>query len=222
MNDPDPRPLWHWPNRRHLGHFLLRGVLVGAWFGLVYGGADWITAQHDYRVRVHLDADLAVPFVPASVLGYMAIYPLFWTAPFVLHTGRELRALAATLFAVIGVAGICFLVLPAAAVFPPTPDCGRWQDLVDFAKRLALTYNFVPSLHVAMSVVCAAIYALYAGILGRVLLGLWAGVIAVSTMLLHQHYVIDVVTGMLLGMAGVRWIYCRRMLTVPPTPARRG
>jgi membrane-associated phospholipid phosphatase len=215
MADKGPRPFWHLPAWRHLGHFLLLGLFVGAWFVLVYGGADWFTSQHDYRVRVHLDVDLAVPFVPAAVLGYMALYPLFWAAPFILRTEHELQAMAATLCMVILVAGVCFLVLPAEIAFPPTPDCGPWEDLVRFAKRLALANNLVPSLHVAMSVMCAAIYALYAGALGRAILWLWAGVIALSTMLLHQHYVIDVVTGVLLGVAGVRWIYCRRMLTVP-------
>jgi membrane-associated phospholipid phosphatase len=211
MTEPAERPFWQWPTWRHLVRFLVLGLGVGAWFTLVYGGADCITDQHTYRVRVHLDADLAIPFVPASVVGYMAVYPLFWIGPFVLHTARELRRLALTLATVIAVGGVCFVILPAASAFPPTPDCGRWEELVRFAQRLALTYNYVPSLHVTMSVVCAGIYALYASTLGRLLLWTWASVIALSTLLLHQHYMIDVVTGYLLGIAGMRWVYCPRV-----------
>lgn len=222
MTDAAPRPFWHLPDRHHLGHFLLLSLVVGAWGALVYGGTDWIIAQHAYRVRVHLDAELATPFVPASVLGYMAMYPLFWAAPFVLHTGRELRVLAATLCVVIGVAGVCFLLLPAEPAFPPTPDCGPWDGLVRLAKQIALTYNLVPSLHVTLSVVCVAVYSLYAGALGRTVLWLWAAVIAISTLLLHQHYIIDVVTGLLLGCAGVRWVYCRWAFTVPRIQAPHG
>jgi membrane-associated phospholipid phosphatase len=222
MNDPAPRPFWQWPDRWHVGHYLLLSLGVSVWGTLVYGGADWLTAQHTYRVRVHLDAELATPFVPASVLGYTALYyPLFWGVPFILHTGRELHALATTLCTVIGVAGICFLLLPAEPAFPPTPDCGPWEDLVCVAKQVALTYNLVPSLHVAFSVILLTVYGLYAGMLGRMILSLWAAVIAASTLLLHQHYIIDVVTGLLLGLAGVRWVYCRQAFTAPRSQAPR-
>jgi membrane-associated phospholipid phosphatase len=221
MTDAARRPFWQWPGLRHLGHYLLLSVGVTAWGTLVYAGADWITAQHTYRVRVHLDAELAMPFVPASVLGYTALYyPVFWVAPFVLHTGRELRALALTLSAVIGVAGVCFLLVPAEPAFPPTPDCGAWADFVRVAKQIALTYNLVPSLHVTFSVVCVTVYSLYAGALGRTILWLWAAVIAASTLLFHQHFIIDVVTGLLLGLAAVRWVYCR-YATAPRSPAPR-
>jgi membrane-associated phospholipid phosphatase len=118
----------------------------------------------------------------------------------------ELRALAATLFAVILVGGVCFLLLPVELAFPPTPECGPWDGLVRFAKAVALTNNMLPSLHVALSVACAAVCSPYAGALGRMILWSWASVVAVSTLLLHQHYLIDVLTGASLGAAGVRWV----------------
>jgi membrane-associated phospholipid phosphatase len=211
MTEPARRPLLQWPDRRHFGHFLLLGALITAWWVLVYGGADAITGRHDWRIRVHFDAELAIPFVPASVLGYMALYPLFWAAPFVLHTGRELRALAWTLVTVIGVAGVCFVLLPVASAFGRTPDCGQWQGLVEFAQRIALTHNYLPSLHVALTVVCARVYSLHAGVVSRTILGLWASIVAASTMLLHQHYALDVVAGAALALLAVRWIYQRRL-----------
>src|SRR4051812_40151931 len=117
-----PQRFWHRPGRDHLGYFLLAGSVVGGWFGLVYGGADLLTAQHSYRVRLHLAADLAVPFVPAAVVVYMSIYLLFAAAPFVLSSRAELRALAATLASVIGVAGVCFVAFPGAIAFPPAGE----------------------------------------------------------------------------------------------------
>jgi membrane-associated phospholipid phosphatase len=115
--------------------------------------------------------------------------------------------LAVALAVVIGVAGLFFLALPARSVFPPLPDMGVWTDLVRSAKWLALENNLMPSLHVAMTVVCVAIYARQAKRIGKLLLWLWAASIAVSTLLLHQHYVVDVITGLALGLAGVRWVY---------------
>jgi membrane-associated phospholipid phosphatase len=206
-------PFWHWPGWRRLALVLCLSLLVGAWFELIYGGADWLTSRHDFRVRVHLGAELDMPFVPAAVLGYLSIYCLFAMPVFVLRTSRELCALAAMLVVVILCAGIGFLLVPAEAAFPPAGEMGRWAPLVRFAKTVALTNNFIPSLHVALSVALVVVFARRAGPLGKALLTLWGSVIALSTPLLHQHYLLDVVTGAVLGWAGVYCIYDR---LIPP------
>ncbi len=202
-----PQPFWHWPGWRQLGRFLLLASAVTAWFVLVFGGADFLTGQHRYRVRLHFDAELAMPFVPSAVVGYMSIYAAFWMAPFILRTRQELQALAQTLLIVILVAGLCFLIFPGELHFPAEGDLGIWAGPVQFARQLALTYNLAPSLHVALSVACIAIYARQAHTLGKWLLWLWSVAICWSTLLLHQHYVLDVVTGFLLGLAGVYGAY---------------
>jgi membrane-associated phospholipid phosphatase len=212
-------PFWHLPTRSHLRRALILSAAVGVWFEIVYGGANWLTHQHGYRVRLHTDAELAVPFVPAAVVGYMSLYPLFAIAPFVLRTERELTALALCLAVQIGVAGIGFLVFPAENLFPPPGEMGDWSATVRFAKWLALDYNLAPSLHVAMGTLCAAVYARQAPPPGRAALWLWAGIIGVSTLLLHQHYVVDIVTGYLLAFVGVRFVYDRLLQTRPPSPA---
>jgi membrane-associated phospholipid phosphatase len=212
-----PQPFWHWPGWRQIGFFLLLAGAVTVWFAIIYGGANFITGLHRYRVRLHLDAELAIPFVPQAVLGYMSIYAAFWMAPFILRTRQELQALARTLLVVILVAGVCFLIFPGELHFPPDGDTGIWTGLVHFAKELALAYNLAPSLHVALTVVCITIYARQAGSFGKGLLWLWSGAICLSTLLLHQHHVIDVVTGFVLGLAGVHWVYDRHKRNTNPS-----
>jgi membrane-associated phospholipid phosphatase len=202
-------PIWHWPSWQHWCHYLMLSAAVGIWFAIVYVGADWFADQHGYRVRLHLDSDLAVPFVPAAVAGYMSIYSLFAAVPFVLRTKRECDALAGTMAAVIAFAGVCFLLFPADSAFTTTHEMGAWAGMVRFAKWVALTHNFAPSLHVALSTLCVIVFARRAPPTGRVALWLWAGIVGLSTMLLHQHYMIDVVTGYLLAWAGVRVVYDR-------------
>jgi hypothetical protein len=86
---------------------------------------------------------------------------------------------------------------------------GAWEGLIRFAKELALPHNMAPSLHVALSVVCVAVYVRRAPAPGAVLLWAWSFLIAASTVLLHQHYLIDVLTGYALGWAAVRLVYDR-------------
>jgi membrane-associated phospholipid phosphatase len=80
---------------------------------------------------------------------------------------------------------------------------------VRFVKWVARPHNLLPSLHVALSVVCVHVYARHAGTAGKALLWLWAGAVAASTLLLHQHYLLDVLSGAALGWAGVRGVYDR-------------
>jgi membrane-associated phospholipid phosphatase len=149
------------------------------------------------------------------VLLYVSIYPLFALAPFVLRRREELRALALALAAVILGGGVGFVLLPAEAAFPPPGHAGCWQELYTLARQLARRYNMVPSLHVALGVTCVAVYAPRARWTVAALLWIWAVGIAVSTLLTHQHHLLDVATGWLLGWAG-GWL-CRRCQR--PTPA---
>ena len=146
------RPFLAWPGWAHLRWAGLLFVQVTVWFGLVYGGADWFTAQRTARVRVNLEAELSIPLIPSFTVVYMSIYPLFLAAPYVLRTRRDLTTLAIDLSLAILFAGIVFLLVPAQLAFAPSQNLGPWEGLFRFADRLNLDYNLVPSLHVASSV----------------------------------------------------------------------
>jgi len=179
------------------------------WFVLVYGGMDFLTARRSFRVPVHFPAELAIPFIPVMTLFYMSIYLLFWMAPFVLRTRREFRALVITVAFAILFGGIGFFLFPADLAFVPPreEDLGIWAGLFHCADRLNLTYNLLPSLHVAFAVVCVTIFSGRAPAAGRVLLWFWAAMIAASTVLIHQHHLLDVATGWLLALVCVKLFY---------------
>jgi membrane-associated phospholipid phosphatase len=180
-------------------------AVVTLWFGIIYGGADWFTAHRTARVRVHLDAELSLPLIPAFTLGYMSIYLLFFAAPFVLRTRRELTALASIQALAILIAGLGFFLLPAQLAFPPPQNLGPWEGLFRFADRLNLDYNLVPSLHVALSVICLELFAPCAPPPGRMTLRAWGLLIAASTVLTHQHHLLDAASGYVLAFAVLKW-----------------
>jgi len=204
-----PEPFWGWPGWKHLRFAWLLSLAGLLWFVLIYGGADAITAHRNFRVRVYLDAELKIPFVPEAVIIYMSIYPLFLAAPFILRKRREFLALALTLNLVILAGGICFLLFPAQVAYPPPTDLGAFPDLYRFADRLSLTYNLVPSLHVALTAVCIAVVAGRSSAIGKTLFWVWAVAVAASTLLIHKHHVLDAVTGFILAWAAYKFIYLR-------------
>jgi membrane-associated phospholipid phosphatase len=202
-------PLLGWPGWAIPAQTLVLAMLVTLWWVLVYHGLNRLTEVRSYRVRVHLDAELAMPFVPPFILAYLSLNVVFVPVPFILRSYQELQALALTLAAVTAVAGICFLLFPAELAYLPR-DPGSWSPLFALARAVALpNYNLVPSLHVAMSCICLAAYAGHCGRAGKALLATWAAAIALSTLLTHQHHVLDVAAGLILAVAGNRFIYDR-------------
>lgn len=193
-----------WPGWPFLRFAWLLSAINAVWFEFVYGGCNWITAHRTLRVPIHLPIELSIPLIPCAVLGYMSIYLLFLAGPFIVRDRREFAALISALALATFIGGIGFLLVPARAAFAPAGDLGLWNGLFAFAHSLALEYNMVPSLHVALSVCCIAAFARYAAPSGRVLLWCWAGMIALSTLLTHQHHIVDVVSGWGVGIVGYR------------------
>ena len=208
-------PFLGWPGWPHLRYAALLSLANTLWFLIVYGGADLLTARRGLRVPVHVPAELRIPFVPWMTVFYMSVYGLFLLAPFVLRTRRELRPAILSMAVAIAVSGVCFLLFPAELAFAPVEEeqLGIWTGLYRIADRLNLTYNLLPSLHVAFAVICAASFSPRAPRPIRLALWLWVTLIAASTVLTHQHHVLDAVTGWLLALACVR--------ALPSRPADR-
>jgi membrane-associated phospholipid phosphatase len=198
-----------WPGCRHLGRTLVLGLALSAWFAAIYGGADWLTHRRSTRFRVHLDFETGIPFVGSMTVGYLSIYPLFWLGPFVLRRPSELHALVKVLGLTTLCGGIGFLLLPAELAYGTPAPSSPWASMFALADRVNLNYNLVPSLHVALATACVAVYARYAGTTVAVGLWTWCAVIAASTVLTHQHHLLDVATGFLLGLVLGRVVYPR-------------
>jgi membrane-associated phospholipid phosphatase len=201
-------PFVKWPGWTHLKFAALLTLLGTICFIIVYGGCDAITAHRAARVRIHFDWELAIPLVPAMTIFYMSIYALFLAAPFIIRERKQFLHLSLKLNAAILIAGITFLLIPAQLAFPPAENetVGAWAALFNFADRLNLQYNLVPSLHVTLSVICIATFSKRASPWIAGILWLWTIAISLSTVLAHQHHVIDVLVGWALA-----WALCLRI-----------
>jgi membrane-associated phospholipid phosphatase len=183
------------------------GVVVTAWFAAVFFGAEWVTSLHGWRVAIDFEWERGIPFWPWMAVVYLSIFPLMWCAPLLIEAPRNIRSMALSLCAVIGAAGIGFLICPATLNYGPTGAMvAPWESLYQLSDWMNLDHNLVPSLHVALAVCCVAVYTQSHRIdaLTRGILWVWAMLIALSTLLTHQHHVVDVAMGWVLGMVGGR------------------
>lgn len=189
------RPLLRWPSAAGWSIFFGRGALLVLLWIAVYGGADLLAARHEYRVRVHFDFELGMPFWPQFAAAYLSLLPMLWLSPFVLHQQERLRRFAADLAWLIAISGIGFVLLPATPAYPAPAVSAGSPAIFQVADRLNLDFNMLPSLHVGMAVLCAATYSRQAGKVATAGFWIWAFAISASTLVTHQHHVADVVAG---------------------------
>ena len=167
----------------------------------------WQAVPPEYLTLSSIDN--AVPFWPASGLVYISIY-FFLTATFVALRDFAVvsRFVYACLFAQV-IAAVCFVVWPI--VYPRelylAPTASRLDaEILELVRSMDTPANCLPSLHVSTAVLCAV--ALRADRDTR-LGALIALPLALSTLTFKQHYFVDVLAGLALGLlAGLvffRW-----------------
>lgn len=199
-------PFLAWPGARHVAFTLGLQAIGFVWFYLVYGATDYLTGLHSWRVPVHLEAELAIPFVPAMTIAYSSLYPMFWCTPFALRTREEVWRFFRVYCTEVAIAGVFFLLIPATPAFPPhaEDELGPFAAMFGNADRFNLTYNMAPSLHVAFATTTAWLLTRNAAPGLRALFYAWAALICASTVLTHQHHLVDIAGGIVLTWFSVR------------------
>ena len=172
-------------------------------FSSVYGGASLITALRSPHPAPYFPFELRLPFLPSMAAVYLTVPLAMLLTPFILRTWREFVPFFLTLTAETLTAGLCFLLLPFARAYPPRIASGFWGGIFHFADVLNLEYNQVPSLHVTFAVTLALVFGRRCGSLGRFLLIAWAAVVCLSTLLIHEHHLVDVASGIVLAAAAL-------------------
>lgn len=170
-------------------------VLVAATL-VVY---QWLNARLEPRYDFWLPLDGWIPFWPSTWVVYASFYVLLPLAAWWARPGEYGR----TLLAVLTANACCwvgFVLFPAHYPRPPLDGVSPvWlHDALASMWRDDLPGNTLPSIHVTTSLLVALRLREARG--GPVWL-LWGGAIALSTLTVKQHFVADVVAGVVLALA---------------------
>lgn len=174
-----------------------------AFWVLVYGGASVVSGHVPWRVPVALPGEPWVPLVPSFSVVYLSLGGLLLLAPAVLRTWDAVRPLFRLLIAQTVIAAACFVLIPARA--EPWLDPAPQGLVMTVADTINLERNYFPSLHVTYSWTAALAIGRHGGRPVAAFAWAWALGITAATLLLHQHYVLDVVAGIGLAVGGWRW-----------------
>lgn len=168
-------------------------------FVVAYGATNWITTQRIDVGTWYYAWERFIPFVPIMIIPYLSTDLFFVAAPFLCRDRRELRLLASRIAVAIVLAAGCFLLFPLELAVERPEACG-WLGAV-FRRFIALDapHNLLPSLHIALRVLLVPVYHRRTQGWLRVATHAWFFLIGLSTLLTHQHHVIDVGGGFLLA-----------------------
>jgi membrane-associated phospholipid phosphatase len=171
-------------------------------FSIVYPFCNWAVARQADPLHIYFDWELAIPFIPDFIIGYASLLLVFYVPPFFLDV-KEIRALGQQMIGTTMLAGVLFLLLPAELGFARVaPSESVFFPVYEFIFLVDHPHNLVPSLHVIYtSLILLSAAAATKYLLTRLLLFLWLIVICASTVLIHQHHVIDVASGIAIAAA---------------------
>ncbi|MBT0459884.1 phosphatase PAP2 family protein [Morganella morganii] len=185
------------PFSRRVISYLLWCIPVSVVFFTVYPLMNAYTAGRGSLYALWFPAELNIPFVPGFIWVYCSFY-LIILMPVLFLPRREHRQLALTFIVMTLLGGVIFFLFPAQLGFVrQVPESPLYRTMYTTLFALDHPHNLVPSLHVAWS--CAAVLAIIRHT-GRGLTLLFLLWLVLSVLLVHQHHVADVVTGLLLAV----------------------
>lgn len=187
-----------------MGRLDLRSALawaagLGLAFVLIYGGINALTALRDGVASFHFDWETRIPFVQAAIAPYWSLDLLFVGAFFIPRDPAALRRLGARVGFAIGVSALGFLLFPLEFAFA-RPAVDGWSAPLFELLALDRPYNQAPSLHVSLAMIIGALYCRASRGWARAALAGWFVLIALSTVLVYQHHVVDLAAGAAVGL----------------------
>jgi membrane-associated phospholipid phosphatase len=194
------------PDARRLRLYAVWAGLAGIAFFAVYPTLNWVTSLRSNRLHLYISSELSIPFVPQFIWAYLSMYALFLLPLFLLPASR-MPVLGKQLIAGTVTSGLLFLLLPADLGFVRViPSDPIYANVYKGIFGIDRPHNLVPSLHVVWSSAILLACADVARPIGRGLLYGWLAIVVMSTVFVHQHHLLDVVTAALVVFI-IRRIY---------------
>lgn len=183
--------------------YVFLGVLVlllGIEFSF-FAWLDWHMANGGVVHTPHTPWDLLIPFVPELVWPYWGYFLLLAFSVWLPKTNQELARQAGGMVAVhfMGYAG--YLLYPSRMIRPPITCDSLSCDAVGAIYMIDPGYGVFPSLHTALSVyMTLAVWSFRHP--SRYFVTLFSISIIMATVLVKQHYLVDLPAGAVLGAVG--------------------
>ena len=179
-------------------------LINGAAFVVCYVGPNYYASISDVHYRFYFSWESAIPFYPSWIYIYLTI-SLWFLLPLFVLDAEAIRKLSRAFLVTTLIGGVCFMLFPAQSPFDRSQHQVGSNAVYQLVYFLDKPHNLVPSLHIAYGILFLCVFQAKK-VSGLLLWYVWAAAMMVSVLLTHQHSIMDIIGGMLLG-GGVYW-YC--------------
>lgn len=183
-------------------------AFLAPFFYLTYGGANWLASQRAHVPNIAFAWESAIPFLGWTIIPYWSINLFYGLCLFINTTPRDVDRLARRYLTIQLIAVACFIAFPLEAIFVRPATSGLPGFMFAVLGGFDKPFNQAPSLHIALLVV---IWDHLRGRLPRrirLLWHFWCFLIGASVLTTWQHHVMDIPTGVLLGLFAA-WLFPR-------------
>lgn len=196
-----------------LGAELRRGVFFSGWkvsaFCVGLAVADYVASlgydylnHGPYRLFLRSPIDQALPVVPLFVVPYVSLQPFIYASLviFLIFRTRVFQSAVLSMIATFLVSYVFFAFLQTYVDRPVLTGGDVFTKMVRDVYAGDHPFNDFPSLHVSTSTIIAIHWWRFSRRFTWPLI-IWAALIAMSTVMVRQHYVADIAGGLILAFA---------------------
>ncbi len=171
------------------------GIIASVYFGI----AEY-TLGRSAKTLFLLPIDAQIPFIPEAIFAYMSFHLFCFLPVFIssVSISKSIETIFAACIAFTIMFGF-YLIVPSAYPRPEIQSCDSWSHaLLAYYYVADPPNNTFPSSHVAITAILILQISPY---LRRFywFFVFWGASIIVSTLLVKQHYVVDVLSGITLA-----------------------
>jgi len=164
----------------------------------VYNFCTWYASSLDFVPSFTFDFEKSIPFVPLSIIPYMASGLFFCLVFFSCKNKNQLKILTWRMLFVTVTAGIFFIAVPLRFSFAKPEVSHHILNLpFSFLKAFDSPFNQSPSLHIAFAFIFWSVFKDLSK--WRVFLMIWLILLGISTLTTYQHHFIDILNGAILA-----------------------
>jgi len=173
-------------------------LFLSGYFAIGYLVINWFNESRSYYFDVAFPFERHIPFIPFFILGYLFVYASVLILYLLVNDIILWRRTVVSFIVLTTLCYIIFLIFPVRMTERPEVADMIVRNLLDKIARFYFVidrpYNLLPSIHAAYPTL-TTILAWRAALIGRWFLLAMTVIIAVSVVLVKQHYIMDVVAG---------------------------
>lgn len=192
------------PDKQTALLILKHGTVSTFAFTVIYFFCNSAAARSATHYPLYFDWELSIPLIPWMIYPYLSLNGLLFLSAFVVKK-EAVKGLCLSITYSVMIAGIFFYFFPGKLGFVREAEA---SGLFKSMHEIDHPHNLFPSLHITYSALCVwamiqqTKQAWFHGVLW-----IWLLMISASVILVHQHHIVDIVTGFILAIIMYRLVF---------------